>query len=263
MKFVEKLLQASRKNNSLLCVGLDPDPELMSKVKLLDFLREIIQATSDLVCAYKPNLAFYEALGLEGLATLKKMLEFIPTEIPVIGDAKRGDIGNSSRKYARALFDWFGFDAVTVNPYLGEDSLRPFLEYADRGVFVLCLTSNPGASDFQAFGGELRLFELVARKAKEWNARGNVGLVVGATQVEGLRRVRELCPEMPLLIPGVGAQRGDLESAVRYGGEKTIINSSRGILYASRGGDFASAARREAQRLRDEINRIRYGDKGR
>lgn len=263
MNFVKKLLEASRKNNSLLCVGLDPDPELMPKVDLLDFLREIIEATSDLVCAYKPNLAFYEALGLEGLALLKEVLKFIPAEIPVIGDAKRGDIGNSSRKYARALFDFFGFDAVTVNPYLGEDSLRPFIDYADKGVLILCLTSNPGASDFQAFGGKLRLFELVARKAKEWNARGNVGLVVGATQIEGLRRVRELCPEMLLLIPGVGAQRGDLEAVVRYGGERVIINSSRGVLYASRGQDFASAARQEAQRLRDEINRIRYGDKGR
>jgi len=260
LNFIEKLKQASLKNNSLLCVGLDPDPELMPPVELIDFLREIIEATSDLVCAYKPNLAFYEALGLDGLVALKRVLEFIPAGVPVIGDAKRGDIGNSSRKYAQALFEEFGFDAVTVSPYLGADSLRSFLEYADRGVFILCYTSNPGASDFQTFGRELPLFELVAQKAKEWNAHGNVGLVVGATQVEGLRRVRELCPEMPLLIPGVGAQRGDLESVVRYGGERIVINSSRGVLYASRGRDFASAARQEAQRLRNKINRVRHGD---
>ncbi len=262
MSFMEKLLQASQKNNSLLCVGLDPDPELMPPVKLVDFLPEIIEVTSDLVCAYKPNLAFYEALGLEGLAVLKEVLEHIPAEIPIIADAKRGDIGNSSRKYAQALFDRFGFDAVTVSPYLGEDSLRPFIDYADKGVFILCYTSNPGASDFQTFGEQFPLFELVARKAKGWNTHENVGLVVGATQIEGLKRVRELCPEMPLLIPGVGAQQGDLGSAVRYGGEKAIISSSRQILYASRDSDFASAARREALRLRDEMNRIRYGDKG-
>lgn len=266
MNFVEKLLGASRKNKSLLCVGLDPDPKLMPKVGIFQFNRKIIDATSDLVCAYKPNLAFYEALGIEGLKALEKTLAHIPKGIPVIGDAKRGDIASSSEAYARALFETFGFDAATVNPYLGHDSVAPFIAYADKGVFILCRTSNAGSADFQdllcsesASGTKSRpLFELVASKAREWNTRGNIGLVVGATFPEQLKRVRELCPELPLLIPGIGTQGGDLAAVVRYGvnasGEKAIINCSRQILYASKEKDFAQAARSEALRLRDRIN---------
>jgi orotidine-5'-phosphate decarboxylase len=268
MNFIEKLQAASRNNESLLCVGLDPDPKLMPAVGVFQFNREIIDATSDLVCAYKPNLAFYEALGIEGLKALEKTLAHIPQGIPVIGDAKRGDISSSSEAYARALFETFGFDAATVNPYLGYDSISPFTAYTEKGVFILCKTSNAGSADFQeslytepgATGRTLPLFELVARKAREWNIRGNIGLVVGATYPEQLKRIRELCPELPLLIPGIGAQGGDLAAVVRYGvdanGEKAIINVSRQVLYASKHNDFAEAARRAAMELRDKINSV-------
>jgi orotidine-5'-phosphate decarboxylase len=231
----------------------------MPRHDILEFNRGIIDATADLVCAYKPNLAFYEAFGLEGLVALEKTVKYIPEGIPVIGDAKRGDIGNTARRYAEALFSAFGFDAATLNPYLGYDSVEPFLEYPDKGVFILCRTSNPGALDFQALRcGDVPLYEVVAQKAKEWDRYGNIGLVVGATYPEELRRIRQLCPQMPLLIPGLGAQGGDLASTVRYGidnrGEMAIINSSRQIIYASRGEDFAIAARKAALELRDQIN---------
>ena len=259
--FLEKLLKAARTNRSLLCIGLDPDPELMPNIDVFRFNREIVDATQDLVCAYKPNLAFYEALGIDGLKALEKTVAHIPDAIPVIGDAKRGDIGTTARLYARALFDVLGFDAATINPYLGFDSVEPFLDYRDKGVFILCRTSNAGSADFQALPlkeTQRPLFELVAQRAKEWDRYGNVGLVVGATYPEELGRVRQLCPDMPLLIPGIGAQGGDLANAVRYGvdakGEKALISSSRQVIYASRGDDFASAAREAALRLRDEIN---------
>ncbi len=262
MKFTDKLLKASRKNNSWLCIGLDPDPELMPRVDVLQFNKAIIDATSDLVCAYKPNLAFYEALGVEGLAVLEKTIECVPRDIPVIGDAKRGDIGNTAKAYAKALFSVLGFDAATVNPYLGFDSIEPFIDYQDNGVFIVCRTSNKGGTDFQdllTHGSPL--YEAVARKAKEWNVHGNIGLVVGATYPEELQRVRAICPEMPLLIPGVGAQGGDLASAVRYGvdahGDRAIINVSRQILYASKGKDFAQAARNVAERIHNQINGYR------
>lgn len=266
MNFIEKLTGATRKNKSLLCIGLDPDPELMpDSVGVLEFNQAIIDATSDLVCAYKPNLAFYEALGTEGLDALKGTVDYITGtgKIPVIADAKRGDIGNTAKAYARAIFSHFNFDATTVNPYLGFDSIEPFLHYHDKGVFILCRTSNPGAADFQSLrcqveGGHRPLFEVVALRASQWNTYGNIGLVVGATYPEELRLIRQSHPALPLLIPGIGAQGGDLALTVRYGvdarGEKAIINSSRQILYASRGKDFAAAARQAALTLRDEIN---------
>ena len=264
MNFIEKLLNATHKNKSLLCVGLDPNPDLMpDNIGIFDFNKAIIDATSDLVCAYKPNLAFYEALGSEGLDALKQTVEYVPDDIPVIGDAKRGDIGNTAKAYARAIFVYFNFDATTVSPYLGFDSIEPFIQYSDRGVFILCRTSNAGAVDFQSLHCEVEpdkrpLFEVVALKAREWNIYGNIGLVVGATYPEELRLIRQSHPDMPLLIPGIGAQGGDLASTVRYGvnaqGEKAIINSSRQIIYASRGKDFAQAARRAASELRDQIN---------
>jgi len=265
VNFVEKLTNATRKNKSLLCVGLDPDPERMpDKVGIFEFNRAIIDATADLVCAYKPNIAFYEALGNEGLDALKQTVRYIPGHIPVIVDAKRGDIGNTAKAYARAIFDYFNFDATTVNPYLGFDSLEPFIQYQDKGIFILCRTSNAGAVDFQSLQCETEehshrpLFEMVALKASQWNIHGNIGLVIGATYPEELRLVRQSCPDMPLLIPGIGAQGGDLAATVGYGvnarGEGAIINSSRGILYASRGKDFAQAARRAALSLRKQIN---------
>lgn len=262
MDFVEKLLAASRQSHSLVCVGLDPDPALMPEIGVFEFNKAIVDATADLVCAYKPNLAFYEALGMQGLEALSKTVAYIPKSIPVIGDAKRGDIGNTAKAYAKALFEIFAFDAVTVNPYLGYDSIEPFLTYADRGVFILCKTSNPGSTDFQtAICGNRPLYEIVAEKSRYWNTRGNVGLVVGATYPYELKDVRALCPDMPILIPGVGAQGGDVTASVKNGvdasGEKAIINSSRQILYASRDKDFAVAARKQAQKLRDEINHAR------
>jgi orotidine-5'-phosphate decarboxylase len=262
MEFVERLLNASRRNESWLCIGLDPDPELMPQADVLQFNKAVIEATSDLVCAYKPNLAFYEALGTKGFTVLEKTIKHIPDDIPVIGDAKRGDIGNTARAYARALFSVLGFDAATVNPYLGFDSIEPFIDYQDKGVFILCRTSNKGAADFQDLRTDsMPLYEAVARKAGEWNAYGNIGLVVGATYPEQLKRVRSICPEMPLLIPGIGAQGGDLSAAVSYGvdaqGEKAIINASRQILYASKGKDFAQTARNVAERMRSQINDYR------
>ena len=256
-------MDASRRNHSLLCVGLDPDPAKMPVKDVFEFNKAIIDATADLVCSYKPNLAFYEALGVRGLQALKKTVAYIPKNIPVIGDAKRGDIGNTAIAYARALFGYYKFDAVTLNPYLGYDSVEPFLDYKDKGVFVLCRTSNSSASDFQDlvdnFG--MKFYQSVALRAGDWNIAGNVGLVVGATYPEELREIRKLCPGMVLLIPGIGAQGGDLEQSVKYGvdanKEKAIIVAARQVIYASQGADYARSARQAASELRDNINRYR------
>lgn len=266
MNFIDKLLAAARKNKSWLCVGLDPIPQYMPPVDLLTFNKSIIDNTADLVCAYKPNMAFYEALGLDGLKALEKTLEYIPENIPVIGDAKRGDIGHTAEAYARALFEVWSFDAATVNPYFGYDSLTPFFSYKEKGIFILCKTSNPGSGDFQDIPVQqnrdeaIPLWEIVALKTRQWNVEGNLGLVVGATYPEQLKHLRELCPEMPILIPGIGTQGGDLELAVSYGADKkrenAIINMSRGIIYASKGKDFALAARNSAITWRGKINEV-------
>jgi orotidine-5'-phosphate decarboxylase len=266
--FFDKLDRAAQRNGSLLCVGLDPDPAQMPVSDVAAFNRAIIEATAGLVCAYKPNLAFYEALGERGLAALRETLAAIPPDIPVIADGKRNDIGNTAKAYARALFDELGVDAATVNPYLGGDAVEPFLEREEKAAFILCRTSNPGARDLQDLlvsvpgGGEARpLFEMVAEMARRWNSRGNVGLVVGATYPEEIRRVRRLCPEMTFLVPGVGAQGGDVAAVIGNGLDKAgrglIINVSRQVLYASRQKDFAVAAAAAARRLRDEIARER------
>jgi len=262
-KFIDKLLNASRANKSLLCVGLDPDPQKLPVDNVLEFNKAIIDATADLVCAYKPNLAFYEAMGIRGLQILKKTVACIPGNIPVIGDAKRGDIGNTAVAYAKALFEYYKFDAVTVSPYLGYDSVEPFLDYKHGGVFVLCRTSNRSAADFQDlvdnFG--MKFYQSVAMRASEWNKDGNIGLVVGATYPEELKEVRKMCPEMPLLIPGIGAQGGDLDLSVKYGTnarkEKAVIVAARQVLYASKGPDYARAARKAATELRESNNRAR------
>ena len=264
MRFLEKLAKAVRKNRSLLCVGLDPDPALMpAGVDIFEFNQAIIGATVDFVCAYKPNIAFYEAQGIAGLEALKRTRDYIPGDIPVIIDAKRGDIGNTAKAYAKSLFDYYGFDAATLNPYLGYDALEPFIDYRDRGLFILCRTSNKGAADLQSLtvetaSGPQKLYEVVADQVNAWNKYGNLGLVVGATYLEELRLIRQRYPEMPILIPGVGTQGGELELAVKYGVDKgrqrTIINSSRQILYASKGKDFAQAAGKAAKELRDKIN---------
>jgi orotidine-5'-phosphate decarboxylase len=269
MNFFEKLNKAVEKNQSLVCVGLDTSTELIpSGMNVFEFNKAIIDATTDLVCAYKPNIAFYEAEGEKGLDALHKTVRHIPKDIPVICDAKRGDIGNTSAAYAKAIFDYFDVDAVTVSPYLGFDSLEPFLKYKEKGIIILCRTSNKGAADFQSLlcqyeGKTLPLYEIVALKASQWNTNHNVGLVVGATYPEELKIIRQAHPNIPILIPGVGTQGGDLELAVRYGIDAKkggiIINSSRGIIYAGKGNDFAGAARHAAQTLRDEINHVIEG----
>lgn len=268
MKFVDKLLKVQRRNRSLLCVGLDTDPAKLprhlgsSKNAVLKFNREIIEATSDLVCAYKLNLAFYEALGEKGWRVLRETLAVIPKAIVTIGDGKRGDIGNTAERYARALYDELGFDSATVNPYLGYDSVEPFIQNDQHCAFVLALTSNKGSNDFQRLiMHERPLYEKVVQTTLTWNTKQNIGLVVGATHPAELKPIRDLAPTMPILIPGIGSQGGDLEAAVRFGCDRNgllaIINASRSVLYASAGKDFASAARAEAQQLRKQMQQFR------
>jgi orotidine-5'-phosphate decarboxylase len=270
--FTDKLASAASRNRSLLCVGLDVDPRLAppslvgSDGWIERFALGIVEATADLVCAYKPNIAFYEALGIDGYHGLRRVLDGLPKKALRIVDAKRGDMGNTAEAYARALFDVWGADAVTVNPYQGADALAPFISYRDRGVFILCKTSNPGSSDFQDLtvdwdGARIPLYEAVAHKTLTWNGAGNCGLVVGATYPRQLARVREIAPDLPVLLPGVGAQEGDLEAAVRAGvdgaGGGLVVNASRGVIYASNGDDWQSAARAAALALRDAIEAAR------
>ena len=272
MTFAQKLEHVWKDNNSLVCVGLDPDrariPEHLSNDSdvIFSFNKAIIDATADLVCAYKPQFAYYA--GQNALGSLRKTLAYLRDtypQIPVILDAKRGDIGPTATMYAREAFDYYKADAVTVNPYMGTDTLKPFLDDVEKGVVILCRTSNPGSVDFQDLrieGDGRRLFEIVAEKAvKVWNRNGNVSLVAGATFPEDLGVIRKIVGDMPLLVPGVGAQGGDVEAVVRHGidskGTGLIINSSRGILYASHGTDFATASREATQLLRDQINRAR------
>jgi len=270
MNFKEKLGKVVKKNNSLVCVGLDIDREKIpvflfkkSKTPILDFNKEIIDATKDLVCAYKLNMAFYEIFGRNGFELLEKTISYIPKDIVVILDGKRNDIGNTAKMYAKALFDELKADAVTVNPYLGKDSVTPFLEFRDKCSFILCRTSNPSAVDFQNLVvSNEPVYNLVARKIKEWNEYGNCGAVVGATYPDELKMIREILGEdVPILIPGVGVQGGDVEMTIKAGtsknGEMAIINSSRGILYAGKDETFKEKARAEAISLRDEINKFR------
>lgn len=270
MNFMDQLQNAWKNQKSLVCVGLDSDlskiPEALRKEPhpLFAFNREIINATGDLVCAYKPQIAYYSATGAEKdlELTIRYIHENVPG-IPVILDAKRGDIGATAQKYAAEAFDRYEADAVTVNPYLGGDSLEPFLERKDKGVIVLCRTSNPGAGDLQDLeSGGKKIYRIIAEKAvRGWNQNGNLLLVIGATWPEELGEIRSLAGDMPFLVPGVGVQGGDVEQAVKNGktsdGTGLIINSSRGIIYAGKGKDFAEAARHAAVALRDEINQYR------
>jgi orotidine-5'-phosphate decarboxylase len=262
MKYFDKLRAASLRNASLLCVGLDPDPERLPpclqgrKNGQLLFNRAIVEATKDSVCAYKLNFAFYEASRLAGLAAIIETLGAIPPEIPVIADAKRGDIGNTAAMYARAVYETLKFDCVTVNPYMGGDTLEPFMAYEEKGLYILCLTSNPGAADFQL---PQDLYLRVAERCQEWNTRGNCGLVVGATHPGQMRAIRAAAPGLPFLVPGVGAQGGSVKDVAQGCLMKGpyapgfLINASRSIIYASGGNDFAEAAAREAEKLRQEI----------
>jgi orotidine-5'-phosphate decarboxylase len=272
VNFINKLSAAWTANDSLLCVGLDPDmarlpAQLQREPKgIFTFCTEIIDATADLACSFKPQIAYFAALGAEDQleAICAYAREHYP-HIPLILDAKRGDIGATARQYAREAFERYGADAVTVNPYMGSDSVEPYMEWTDRGVIVLCRTSNPGGSDLQFLdiGGQ-PLYQHVARLvAEKWNGNGQCALVVGATFPQELAQVRAIVGDMPLLVPGVGAQGGDIAATVAagktVGGAGMMINSSRAILYAAPlpGEDFAAAARRVALETRDAINQYR------
>ncbi|MCK6391374.1 MAG: orotidine-5'-phosphate decarboxylase [Azonexus sp.] len=270
MTFIDQLNAAWQKNNSLLCVGLDPDPaKFPGQLKgrddaILEFCTAIVDATADLVCAFKPQIAYFAARRAEDqLEALIAHIHDRHPGIPVILDAKRGDIGSTAEQYAVEAFERFQADAVTVNPYMGRDSVEPYLAYPDKGVILLCRTSNAGGSDLQFLdvGGE-KLYERVARlAASEWNRNGQISLVVGATFPAEIARVRELVGDMPLLVPGIGAQGGDIEATVNAGKTANstglMINSSRAILYAGKDADYTAAARKAAQDTRDAINLYR------
>jgi len=267
MTFLDMLRVAAKQNNSMLCVGLDPEPNRFPAVmqgdprKIYDFCAAIVDATADLVCAFKPQIAYFAAHGAED--QLERLMQHIRShapQVPIILDAKRGDIGSTAEQYAKEAFERYGADAVTLSPFMGFDSVEPYLRYPGKGVFLLCRTSNPGGDDFQNqrladIAGEPLLYEHIARLAQgTWNRNGQLGLVVGATYPAEIERVRALAPTVPLLIPGVGAQGGDAFATVRAGWRQNgpiVVNSSRAILYASNGADFAAAARSEAQRTRD------------
>ena len=278
-EFIAKL-EARWEKGNFICVGLDSDlaripitardrtPFAMHPTTgaILRFNREIIIATADLVCAFKPNIAFYEAQGVYGMEALQETVKFIKwnyPDIPVILDAKRADIGNTNDGYVRAAFEVLHVNAIAVHPYLGKEALKPFLDRKDKGILVLARTSNPGAGEFQdLLIGEEPLYKVVARNvAASWNGNGNCGLVVGATYPRELAQIRAVVGNLPILIPGIGAQGGEVEATVKAGrdsrGMGMIINSSRGIIFASKGADFAYAARYAAQQLRDEINQHR------
>ena len=270
MHFMTALRAAWQAHDSLLCVGLDPDPARFppslrdAPDGILRFCTAIVDATADLVCCFKPQIAYFASRRAED--QLEALIGHIHTRhpgLPVILDAKRGDIGSTATHYAREAFERYGADAVTVNPYMGRDSVEPYLEWSDKGVILLCRTSNPGGADLQALdvGGEA-LFERVARlAATEWGVGDNCALVVGATWPRELARVREIAPNVPLLVPGIGAQGGDIDATVAAGadaeGRGLMLNSSRAILYASSDEDFATAARTAAEATRDAINRAR------
>jgi len=300
-----QMLETQWSRGNFVCVGLDSEfnkiPESAHRGgnecavhegnTIVAFNRAIVEATKDIVCAYKPNAAFYEAHGAEGSVALQQTIAYIhlmAPDVPVILDAKRADIGNTNAGYVRFAFDYLKADAITVHPYLGAEALQPFLSRAEKGIIVLCRTSNPGAGEFQDqdiwltdedqmlfFGGDddedkereewpstLPLYQHVAyRVARDWNKNGNCALVVGATYPQELHKVRQIAPNMPILVPGIGTQGGDVQKSVQAGmnsrGQGIIVNSSRGIIFASKGADFAQAARREAEKLRDLINKYR------
>ncbi len=270
MKFLDQLTEITKKNNSLLCVGLDPDLEKMpahlqsEKAPVFAFNRGIIDATHDLVCAYKVQIAFYSAFAKEHelTQTIDYIHEHYP-EIPVIFDGKRNDIANTAVCYAKEAFERYKADSATVSPFMGFDSIEPFLAYRDKGVMILCRTSNPGARDLQDLKLEGKPFywHIAHIAINEWNPNGNVLLIIGATYPKELAEMRAMAGDMTFLVPGVGAQGGDIEATVRSGinsdGAGLIINASRTIIYASKGKDFASAARTAAQQTRDQINQFR------
>lgn len=267
MKFTEQLAARWKEADTMLCVGLDPNPERIPvcvKGNVYDFCRSIIDATADLVCAFKPQIAYFAAM--RELGTLESLIDYIHVRhpgIPVILDAKRGDIGSTAKAYAKEAFMIYGADAVTLSPYMGFDTIEPFLEYEDKGSILLCRTSNPGGKDIEMLqAGEKKVYERVAENAAgPWNTTGQLGLVVGATYPQEMAGVRAIAPRLPFLVPGIGAQGGDINAAVKAGlcegGYGMIINSSRAVIYAGCGDDFAEDAREKAIETRDAIRAAR------
>lgn len=269
MTFIDMLQATQQRNGSMLCVGLDPEPTRFpaglkgDANKIYDFCARIVDATADLVIAFKPQIAYFAAHRAEGqLERLMEHMRRMAPGVPIILDAKRGDIGSTAEQYAREAFERYGADAVTLSPFMGFDSVQPYLKFEGKGAFLLCRTSNPGGDDLQnqrlsSIEGSPLLYEHVARLAQgPWNLNGQLGLVVGATYPAEIERVRAVAPTLPLLIPGVGAQGGDAVATVKAGwrpGAPIVVNSSRAILYASAGDDFAEAARREAVKTRDVL----------
>jgi orotidine-5'-phosphate decarboxylase len=269
----KELIELIRKKRSFLCVGLDPDVQKLPKHLLkyddpvFEFNRQIIDATIDSAVAYKPNLAFYECLGINGMASLEKTIRYLnkfSAKVFTIADAKRGDIGNTSKMYAQSFFGnddiALNFDAVTVAPYMGEDSVKPFLEYKNKWVILLALTSNKGAADFQFFSNNgKRLFEQVLEKSQQWAGSENMMYVAGATQAKILADIRKITPDHFLLVPGVGAQGGSLKEVVQYGMNKEVgllVNASRSIIFASNSEDFAGKASDEAKAIQKEMENL-------
>lgn len=262
-----RLFEQIKSKKSYLCVGLDTDPEKIPRHLLsledpvFEFNKQIIDATHRYCVAYKPNIAFYEALGPKGWESLRKTLDYIPKDIFTIADAKRGDIGNTASLYAKTFFQYLHFDSITVAPYMGEDSVKPFLEYEGKWVILLAHTSNRGSSDFQLIESRdtgRKLYEEVMVTAQKWAGAEQLMFVVGATQAEKMASIRKLAPEYFFLVPGIGAQGGDVDMVSRYGMNKKcglLVNSSRGIIYASDGKDFAAAAGKEANKLQEEMDR--------
>ena len=273
MTFIDTLRTATTQNQSMLCVGLDPEPSRFpahlkgDASKIYDFCAAIVDATADLVCSFKPQIAYFAAYRAEDqLERLMEHMRRTAPQVPVILDAKRGDIGSTAEQYAKEAFERYGADAVTLSPFMGFDSIEPYLAYHGKGAFLLCRTSNPGGDDLQnqrlaSIEGQPLLYEHVARLAQgPWNRNGQLGLVVGATYPQEIERVRSIAPTLPLLIPGVGAQGGDAVATVRAGLRSDgpiIVNSSRAVLYASSGDDFGAAARAEALRTRAVLEAAR------
>jgi orotidine-5'-phosphate decarboxylase len=273
MTFISRLLDAQQRNRSMLCIGLDPDPARFPSAlkgdasRIYDFCARIVDATADLAIAFKPQIAYFAAHAAERqLEQLMAHLRSNAPHVPVILDAKRGDIGSTAQQYAKEAFERYGADAVTLSPFMGFDSIEPYLTYAGKGAFLLCRTSNAGGADLQgqrlaSVDGQPLVYEHIARLAQgPWNVNGQLGLVVGATYPAEIERVRSVAPKMPLLIPGVGAQGGDAAATVKAGWRSDapiVVNSSRAILYASSGDNFAAAARTEAQKTRDLLEAAR------
>lgn len=265
--FKEKLSSNYKLNNSILCIGLDPDLNLMPLSDITTFNKIIIDSTKNFACAYKPNLSFYEALGSLGIKALENTINYIRETAPdklIIGDGKRGDIGSTNKKYAEAFFEKWGFDAITVNPFAGQDSFEPFIEYKDKGIFLWCKSSNPNSEEFQNkkiihHNQTIKFYEWIAIRANKWNKNNNIALIVGATYPKELKEIRNISPDLPILIPGIGAQSGDIkkviDSTINTNTPNILISASRSILYASKNKlDYAIKSHEAAKSLNNQIN---------